>query len=402
MSTTTGTTTNTNGTTNTDNTNTDNTNTQQSSENPPPADSNADTEKTDNNPSEETTEETTEETVEKTTNGSSELLSSSNMSLILVFLAVYFITYFVLGFFMNPSGSQELGSRISRIVDMVLTFFIIALIAYFFFAVDNDKKEEYLKDKGQELKEYIENDFSPIFQIVLIIIFYLFVYLFRIPMKMGHKPALIFVTESLLWLLLLCIIVVKFFILVFDVNILDDFTQLFKVKKEPEVTVIPEEPKDTREVFNISNNNYTYEEAQAVCKAYGAELATYDQVEDAYNKGAEWCNYGWSANQMAFFPTQKQTWQKLQSNDKNKNNCGRPGVNGGYMANPNLRFGINCFGEKPLATDADKERLTASEPIVPETPEDSELANKVKEWKENPDKYLRLNSFNYNKWSKHE
>ena len=221
-------------------------------------------------------------------------------------------------------------------------------------------------------------------------------------MKMGHKPALIFVTESLLWLLLLCIIVVKFFILVFGVNILDDFTQLFKIKKEPEVAIIPEQPIDTREVFNISNNNYTYEEAQAVCKAYGAELATYDQVEDAYSKGAEWCNYGWSANQMAFFPTQKQTWQKLQSSDRHKNNCGRPGVNGGYMANPNLRFGINCFGEKPVATDADKERLTASEPTVPATPEDSELANKVKEWKENPDKYLRLNSFNYNKWSKHE
>ena len=381
MSTTTGTTTNTNGNTDIDETE------QQPSENPQLSDNKSEVEET---------------TVEETTDSSSELLSSSNMSLILVFLAVYFTTYFVLGFFMNPSGSQELGSRISRIVDMILTFFIIALIAYFFFAVDNDKKEEYLKEKGEELKEYIENDFSPIFQVVLIIIFYLFVYLFRIPMKMGHKPTLIFVTESLLWLLLLCIIVVKFFILVFGVNILDDFTQLFKVKKEPEVTTTPEEPKDTREVFNISNNNYTYEEAQAVCKAYGAELATYDQIEDAYNKGAEWCNYGWSANQMAFFPTQKQTWQKLQSNDKNKNNRGRPGVNGGYMANPNLRFGINCFGEKPLPTDADKERLTASEPTVPETPEDSELANKVKEWKENPDKYLRLNSFNYNKWSKHE
>ena len=381
MSTTTGTSTNTNGNTDIDKTE------QQPSENPQLSDNKSEVE---------------EATVEETTDSSSELLSSSNMSLIMVFLAVYFTTYFVLGFFMNPSGSQELGSRISRIVDMILTFFIIALIAYFFFAVDNDKKEEYLKEKGEELKEYIENDFSPIFQVVLIIIFYLFVYLFRIPMKMGHKPTLIFVTESLLWLLLLCIIVVKFFILVFGVNILDDFTQLFKVKKEPEVTTIPEEPKDTREVFNISNNNYTYEEAQAVCKAYGAELATYDQIEDAYNKGAEWCNYGWSANQMAFFPTQKQTWQKLQSNDKNKNNCGRPGVNGGYMANPNLRFGINCFGEKPLPTDADKQRLAASEPTVPETPEDSELANKVKEWKENPDKYLRMNSFNYNKWSKHE
>ena len=68
----------------------------------------------------------------------------------------------------------------------------------------------------------------------------------------------------------------------------------------------------------------------------------------------------------------------------------------------NLRFGINCYGEKPVASDSDKDRLALSEPTIPDTPEDSELANKIKEWKENPDKYLRVNSFNYNKWSKHE
>ena len=343
----------------------------------------------------------TETPIESTdSNESKELLSGENMSLILLFLAVYFVTYFVLGFFMNPTGDQTLGTRISRIVDLVLTFFIIALIAYFFFAVDNDKKEDYLSDKGNELKEYIESDFSPFFQVGLIVIFYLFIYLFRVPMKMGQKPALIFITESLMWLVLLAIIVVKFFIVVFDVNILDDFTQLFKIKKE-EVPVY-EPPRETKEVFNISNNNYTFDEAQAVCKAYGAELATYDQIEDAYTKGAEWCNYGWSANQMAFFPTQKTTWQKLQSSEKHKNNCGRPGVNGGYMGNPNLRFGINCYGEKPVASDSDKDRLALSEPTIPDTPENSELANKIKEWKENPDKYLRVNSFNYNKWSKHE
>ena len=62
------------------------------------------------------------------------------------------------------------------------------------------------------------------------------------------------------------------------------------------------------EVFNISNNLYTYDDAQAICSVYGAQLATYDQVEEAYKDGAEWCNYGWSENQMAFFPTQKSTW----------------------------------------------------------------------------------------------
>ena len=40
------------------------------------------------------------------------------------------------------------------------------------------------------------------------------------------------------------------------------------------------------------DNYYDYENAKALCKAYGAELATYDQIEKAYNSGAEWCNYG--------------------------------------------------------------------------------------------------------------
>jgi len=101
------------------------------------------------------------------------------------------------------------------------------------------------------------------------------------------------------------------------------------------------------EVFNVSNNAYTYEEAQDICSTYGAQLATYDQIEAAYNNGGEWCNYGWSDGQMAYFPTQKSTWNRLQQNPATKNACGRPGINGGYMANPNIRFGANCYGVKP-------------------------------------------------------
>jgi hypothetical protein len=68
----------------------------------------------------------------------------------------------------------------------------------------------------------------------------------------------------------------------------------------------------TEEVFNIPENIYNYDQAKAVCKAYDSKLATYKQIEDAYEKGANWCNYGWSADQLALFPTNYKTWQKLR------------------------------------------------------------------------------------------
>jgi hypothetical protein len=102
------------------------------------------------------------------------------------------------------------------------------------------------------------------------------------------------------------------------------------------------------EVFHIQQNQFVYDEAAAVCAAYNAELATLEQIIDAYNNGAEWCGYGWSAGGMALYPTQKATWDQLQKEvDTNKRTrCGRPGVNGGYM-DPMLKFGVNCFGFKP-------------------------------------------------------
>ena len=111
------------------------------------------------------------------------------------------------------------------------------------------------------------------------------------------------------------------------------------------------------EVFNVSNNLYSYEEAPYVCQALGGRLASYDEIEESYQKGAEWCNYGWSEDQLALFPTQKDTWRQLQSSEGNKNNCGRPGINGGYFANPNIKFGVNCYGAKPKAKQSDLDMM---------------------------------------------
>lgn len=102
------------------------------------------------------------------------------------------------------------------------------------------------------------------------------------------------------------------------------------------------------EVFHIADKSFTYDEAEAVCAAYDATLASLEQVIEAYNSGAEWCSYGWSAGGMALYPTQKVTWDALQReiDPAKKTACGRPGVNGGYF-DPSLKFGVNCFGFKP-------------------------------------------------------
>ena len=105
---------------------------------------------------------------------------------------------------------------------------------------------------------------------------------------------------------------------------------------------------------------------------------------------------------MALFPTQKSTWDKLQSSDKHKNDCGRPGINGGYMANPKLRFGVNCFGIKPEPRQIEKDIMAMKQnQLVPRDQRDIDLDRKVQFWKENGDKLLRISSFNRDKWSEY-
>lgn len=101
------------------------------------------------------------------------------------------------------------------------------------------------------------------------------------------------------------------------------------------------------EVFHISDNKFSYEDAKAACMAYNSRLATLEEMIDAYKKGANWCNYGWSDEQLALYPIQKDFWNEIQNDPENKYDCGTPGLNGGYFENKHYRFGANCYGPKP-------------------------------------------------------
>lgn len=135
------------------------------------------------------------------------------------------------------------------------------------------------------------------------------------------------------------------------------------------------------EVFNVSKNIYTYADAPAVCAALGGELATYEQVKEAYANGADWCNYGWVKGQMAIYPTQKETYEKLQKGaPEYRNACGQVGVNGGYFDNPELRFGVNCFGKRPPKNATDE--LLESQVALPPTTAEIEFEKRVQKFRD--------------------
>lgn len=166
----------------------------------------------------------------------------------------------------------------------------------------------------------------------------------------------------------------------------------------PEKTLVEKVLPGKKEVFNISSNRYAYADAEPLCKALGAELATYDQVKEAWDSGADWCNYGWAKGQLALYPTQESTWKELQNGpEEQKGVCGRPGVNGGYFDNPDLRFGVNCYGVKPAQSSHDAREI-ASADNRPITPAVIDYEKKVAKYKAESDE-IGVLPFNKDKWA---
>ena len=209
--------------------------------------------------------------------------------------------------------------------------------------------------------------------------------------------------EVLLWSVFIMLVLFNGFQYFFNVNLTTKFVNFFTDKPKLEITMqVPEdepvqEMKLKKEVFNIPDNKYTYDDAKAICTAYGAKLANYDEVESSYQTGGEWCNYGWSDNQMALFPTQKETWDKLQKIKGHENDCGRPGINGGFIDNKDVQFGVNCYGYKPLITPAETQKMQTSS-VYPLTMKDIEKQNRIEYWKKRIPEIL-LSPFNRSSWS---
>ena len=142
-------------------------------------------------------------------------------------------------------------------------------------------------------------------------------------------------------------------------NLFGSLVALFGVKSVEEKPTIVQKT----EVYNLGKNHYTYEEATKACSVLGGRLATRAEVQAAYNSGAEWCNYGWSAGGEALYPTQEKTHRMLKRAGRD-GECGVPGVNGGIMADKSMKLGVNCYGVKPTPEDDNLLNVDCSDPKV--------------------------------------
>jgi hypothetical protein len=342
------------------------------------------------------------------------IFNKTSFFYLILFLGIYIFIYFMLGFFFNKGGdNSSFELKLSRILDFMFFIFLLIIITSYLYTSNSETTKNTFSNAISNYLDYLKHPTSIITSFLFLVILYLIIYLFRIPTDRNIKPIIISIIETFAWLTFIIICIIDFFTYVLSIPISQLISNFWNSLPEEKPVVDnsnyiikkPEKIDNSNniirdEVFNISNNIYTYDDAQSVCKVYGAKLATYDQLEEAYNNGAEWCNYGWSDGQMAYFPTQKPTWLKLQKDEKRKNNCGRPGINGGYMGNPNLRFGVNCYGKKPQPTPSDLNRMKAEE-VIPKSPEDIKLDKKIEYWKKNADKLLQINSYNKTKWSEY-
>jgi len=287
--------------------------------------------------------------------------------------------------------------------------------------------------KEEDVQAYDENNrdiigFMNVYRVkmILLLVFVILIYvvifslLNNASVSNPESKPYIFVIEIVLWVVLIAIIVmnVRYFNDK-DFSFQQFFYNLFS-EKIPEIEVnvsrdndndtdngtdndirsekrdLPgraKEEKRTNEVFHLRKNIFNYNDAKEACGLLNSRLATYDEIENAYSNGANWCSYGWSDDQMVLFPSQKEFINQLKQFPGHERDCGRVGVNGGYVQNKYAKFGVNCYGKKPYATEKDKEYMTKYK-LSGSVPDD--LLKKLRKEKE---KDFLVTPFNKEKWS---
>lgn len=254
--------------------------------------------------------------------------------------------------------------------------------------------------------------FNPVVIVIIIVVLILYLMLFSslgsTTTELPSGNGIVFI-EVLLWGVFLLLIITNGMTYLFNIDITASIKNIFTSKPEIDIIVDPDdqtsgssettvpEIKLSKQVFHIPDNKYTYVDSKAICQAYGGRLATWKEIDKAYKKGADWCSMGWSDGQMALYPTQYNKWVNLQSIDGHEHDCGRPGINGGYIANPNVKFGVNCYGYKPKITQEESEAMKLA-PLYPTTVRERAFDKRVDYWR-NQLPSLEVSPFNHDNWS---
>ena len=143
----------------------------------------------------------------------------------------------------------------------------------------------------------------------------------------------------------------------------DEFKESFVISKlyNKRRKLFKEEFGDDKGVFYINpkTNNplvstgyINEDEAEKACKILESELATKEQLITAYNKGVNWCSYGWvkdGNNSEICLPLQPDANNRLSNEQRSSGMCGSHQGSGVNCIRPikGEKYGANCYGKKP-------------------------------------------------------
>ncbi len=246
---------------------------------------------------------------------------------------------------------------------------------------------------------------NPFVLVVLIFIIIVYYILFSVLGKSWDKdddePSGSFIIiEALLWGLFILLVFVNGLSYFFNIDVVTEIKNIFS--QEPEINIrstveFSDICMNFNEVYHVPGNRFTYNDAKAVCNAFDGEMANYNQLNDAQKKGASWCSYGWSKDQLGVYPTSQSDWTKLQEKEGHEYDCGLPGINGGYVPNPHTRLGANCYGIKPKQSALEKEYTDKD--LYPKTTKELLFEQRVEFWKDRISNIL-ISPFNSTNWFK--
>jgi hypothetical protein len=246
--------------------------------------------------------------------------------------------------------------------------------------------------------------FEPMLLIAVIALLIIYYYVFSSlgNNEDGKASSIKVFFETSLWLLFIILLLLNGISYIFGIDIIKSLKTIFGYEDHINAIIEPEERKEIKmvlkdQVFHLPQQKYTFDDAAAVCNAYGARLASYDEMETAYSGGADWCTLGWSKNHSVLFPTQKEKWKKLQKMPGHEKECGHPGVNGGYVQNAGAKAGVNCFGNKPSITRDDSDRMRRK-PLIKKNAKEQIFDKRVDFWRSKLSA-IEIAPFNHNNWS---
>ena len=242
-----------------------------------------------------------------------------------------------------------------------------------------------------------KNTYILIIVSVIIIIYYALFSTLGMSVNLGSTTTLII--EFVLWGTFIILLLLNGISYIFNIDVLQSMKNLWSGNPTVKINVAGTPPSAAvqEQVFHIADNKYGFEDAKAICAAYGSRLASIKELDDAYNNGADFCSYGWSDGQMALYPTQYEKWEKLQKIEGHEHDCGRPGINGGYISNAAVRFGVNCFGVKRPITEEETDAMRSTS-LYPKTQKETEFDKRVDYWRKNMTD-LSLSPFSQTQWS---